>query len=240
MRKDEVVPEGTGTAREIDRRTVAKGVAWTVPAVIVATAAPAAATSGMTVSPALSRVAMDTHPSDAPSFYFSVSCPSNEAGEIEFLTLTYGSTSAPLVLVRALVSGTNNLEASVDMPAVPSPGQAVTIAYKVYDADRVLRGQGSLLGMVAPYSTVTGASQSNNGSTRTITFAIGSRNAKSALEISSVKDANDTNWTQISQTSWEDIGTGTVSFTARRPGNGASARVLGTIDGQPFDVTALA
>jgi hypothetical protein len=45
MRKDEVVPQGTGTVREIDRRTVAKGVAWTVPVVIVATAAPAAAAS---------------------------------------------------------------------------------------------------------------------------------------------------------------------------------------------------
>src|SRR6476659_7520742 len=33
------------TMRELDRRTIAKGVAWTVPVVIVATAAPAAAGS---------------------------------------------------------------------------------------------------------------------------------------------------------------------------------------------------
>jgi hypothetical protein len=47
MRKDEGLLDGaSGTGREIDRRTIAKGVAWTVPVVIVATAAPAAAASG--------------------------------------------------------------------------------------------------------------------------------------------------------------------------------------------------
>jgi hypothetical protein len=47
MRKDDGLFDGTGgTGREIDRRTIAKGVAWTVPVVIVATAAPAAAASG--------------------------------------------------------------------------------------------------------------------------------------------------------------------------------------------------
>jgi hypothetical protein len=44
MRKDDGLLDGaSGTGREIDRRTIAKGVAWTVPVVIVATAAPAAA-----------------------------------------------------------------------------------------------------------------------------------------------------------------------------------------------------
>jgi hypothetical protein len=47
MRKDDGLLDGaSGTGREIDRRTIAKGVAWTVPVVIVATAAPAAAASG--------------------------------------------------------------------------------------------------------------------------------------------------------------------------------------------------
>jgi hypothetical protein len=46
MRKDDGLFDGAGgTGREIDRRTIAKGVAWTVPVVIVATAAPAAAAS---------------------------------------------------------------------------------------------------------------------------------------------------------------------------------------------------
>jgi hypothetical protein len=47
MHKDNGLLDGvTGTGREINRRTIAKGVAWTVPVVIVATAAPAAAASG--------------------------------------------------------------------------------------------------------------------------------------------------------------------------------------------------
>lgn len=47
MRKEDGLLDGaSGTGREIDRRTIAKGVAWTVPVVIVATAAPAAAASG--------------------------------------------------------------------------------------------------------------------------------------------------------------------------------------------------
>ena len=40
-RDDLTVEKSTPGAREIDRRTIAKGVAWTVPVVIVATAAPA-------------------------------------------------------------------------------------------------------------------------------------------------------------------------------------------------------
>lgn len=46
MQRDDARLDGSATGmREIDRRTIAKGVAWTVPAVIVATAAPAAAGS---------------------------------------------------------------------------------------------------------------------------------------------------------------------------------------------------
>ena len=45
-RDDLTIEKSAPAAREIDRRTIAKGVAWTVPVVIVATAAPAAAASG--------------------------------------------------------------------------------------------------------------------------------------------------------------------------------------------------
>ncbi|MGO4340865.1 hypothetical protein [Pedococcus sp. 2YAF34] len=46
-KEDPTVKQPASGAREIDRRTIAKGVAWTVPVVIVATAAPAAAASGV-------------------------------------------------------------------------------------------------------------------------------------------------------------------------------------------------
>lgn len=46
-------PAGT---RAIDRRTIAKGVAWSVPVVIVATAAPAAATSNPVLPTAVTLV----------------------------------------------------------------------------------------------------------------------------------------------------------------------------------------
>jgi hypothetical protein len=45
-RDDLTIDKSVEGAREIDRRTIPKGVAWTVPVVIVATAAPAAAASG--------------------------------------------------------------------------------------------------------------------------------------------------------------------------------------------------
>ena len=46
MHRDDLTVENSAPgAREVDRRTIAKGVAWTVPVVIVATAAPAAAGS---------------------------------------------------------------------------------------------------------------------------------------------------------------------------------------------------
>ena len=51
MHKDDARLDESATAtREIDRRTIAKGVAWTVPVVIVATAAPAAAASACSLS----------------------------------------------------------------------------------------------------------------------------------------------------------------------------------------------
>lgn len=49
-RGDALVEESASVARGIDRRTIAKGVAWTVPVVIVATAAPAVAASGVTAT----------------------------------------------------------------------------------------------------------------------------------------------------------------------------------------------
>jgi hypothetical protein len=240
MRKDDGLLDGaSGTGREIDRRTIAKGVAWTVPAVIVATAAPAAATSRMTANPALTSVELDTHPTGLPSFRFVGTCPSNEAGSIQFLLLTQGSSSASLTTELTLVVGNNPFDVTVDPSFSVQPGQ-VAIAYTFLDTKRAQRGQGNLLGTVAPYATVTGASQGGNGSTRTITFTIGNHNPKSALVISSVKDSGGSSWTDVSRSSWEDIGTGTVSFTAKRTSKDASARVVGTIDAQAFDVTATA
>jgi hypothetical protein len=50
MFKDDArLDESAVETREVSRRTIAKGVAWTVPAIIVATAAPAAAASAPTV-----------------------------------------------------------------------------------------------------------------------------------------------------------------------------------------------
>lgn len=45
MRRDDNVDAGGSAPREVSRRTIAKGAAWSVPVVIMATAAPAAASS---------------------------------------------------------------------------------------------------------------------------------------------------------------------------------------------------
>lgn len=241
MHKDDARPDGSATAtREIDRRTIAKGVAWSVPVVIVATAAPAAATSGMAATPALSTASIDSHLNGRPSFRFTGSTVSNESGTIEFLTLTQGSNTLTISKVRPLIVGTNNFDITLVPPFEVVPG-SISIAFKILDSDGKQRRSGSLSANVPAYTTVVAVGQqgaNGNSSLRTLTFTFGTPNPKSALVVQSVKDSAGTAWTELSQKEWEDIGSGTVYLTARRPSNGAAAVVKGTIDGQPFEKSA--
>ena len=60
MLNDVASPEGADAgARDINRRTIAKGVAWTVPVIMIATAAPAAAASGNAATPSTVRLVAD-------------------------------------------------------------------------------------------------------------------------------------------------------------------------------------
>jgi hypothetical protein len=149
MRKDDSLLDGaSGTGREIDRRTIAKGVAWTVPAVIVATAAPAAATSRMVASAQLTDVKFDPQPTGNPKLIFSGTATSNESGQLNFLTVEQaGSQPYSLNLNKSLAVSSSNT--FTDVTATPSfalrPGP-VTISYNYADSENQVRGSGQLQG----------------------------------------------------------------------------------------------
>lgn len=90
LRDDALLNESAApTAREIDRRTIAKGVAWTVPVVIVATAAPAAAGS--------------TDPSSTTKFVSSTGHQNGLSSNANF-TLFFTGSASSTVEVTGLTS----------------------------------------------------------------------------------------------------------------------------------------
>jgi hypothetical protein len=190
----------------------------------------------MVATPSISAATIDSHPSGNPSFRFTGTVPSNEPGTVQFLTLSQGTNSWTLAQAKSLIVGDNPFDISVNPNFEVVPG-TVSIAYKVLDSDGKPRGSGSMSGSVPGYTTVTKVSQqaaSGNSSTRTLTLTFSTQNAKSALVVQSVKDASGSLWTDLSQTTWEDIDSTSVTFTGKRPSPGAVAVVTGKIDGQSF------
>ncbi|SER72974.1 hypothetical protein SAMN05216199_1013 [Pedococcus cremeus] len=104
-RDDLTVEKSTTGAREIDRRTIAKGVAWTVPVVIVATAAPAAAASGSVQITGLTG-AFD--PSTGGVTVTVVVSSTGAGNTITFLSVSRGSSSTPVNQTKTLSRGSSN------------------------------------------------------------------------------------------------------------------------------------
>ena len=89
MHQDEAIVESpVGEARQINRRTIAKGVAWTVPAVIVATAAPAAAVSRVEETTVTATLSAGTW-----TFTFTLRNSRQQAITVNILTLTKNGTT---------------------------------------------------------------------------------------------------------------------------------------------------
>jgi len=95
---DALVDEAAAQTRQIDRRTIAKGVAWTVPVVIVATAAPAAAASGST-----SGTFTATHVGQSANYKFVLTVDNSTTSDVvvELQTLTKSGSSTNLITANA-------------------------------------------------------------------------------------------------------------------------------------------
>ena len=92
LRDDALLNESAApSAREIDRRTIAKGVAWTVPVVIVATAAPAAAGS--------------VNPSPTTMFVSSTGHQNGLSVKANFTLFFNGSPSSTVVITSVTSTG---------------------------------------------------------------------------------------------------------------------------------------
>lgn len=92
LRDDALLNESAApTAREIDRRTIAKGVAWTVPVVIVATAAPASAGS--------------VNPSPATTFVSSTGRQNGKSAKANFTLFFTGLVSSTVVVTSVTSTG---------------------------------------------------------------------------------------------------------------------------------------
>ena len=107
-------------AAPINRRTVAKGIAWSVPAVAVAGAAPAFAISGPT-----------------PTLVFQGACkwpgnscqlPNDKSYGVTFLVTNSGSTPIYLEGVSMTVVSGDNPGSWTPRPAIPGPCYSVGIA----------------------------------------------------------------------------------------------------------------
>ncbi|UQN31049.1 hypothetical protein [Brachybacterium kimchii] len=166
------------TDRHIHRRSLVKGVAWTTPAIVVSTAAPAYAASAnctpqsasqvqqsFTFTSGISKWTMSRDPSTAPAVEYSSS---------------YNNLANAAVLVAdppANVTSTTTLQSPT---ACLAPG---TYAFKfdsrLYNAnprnlqlraDVVLQDTGATTGNLINFTTTSGAISSRTGDTVTITI----------------------------------------------------------------------
>ena len=175
MFKDDArLTQTAGEGREIDRRTIAKGVAWTVPVVIVATAAPAAAASGAVTLDSASYVPIAG--SDRAKIAVKVKVDGGRKG----LTITFSglSQNGPSIAIASpnsfQVTGIQTL--SIETVATAAPAAVTSVlSYSMTGGF----GGSALSVPVSPVSQVAGATRSGNGSsgnsaTQTFAFTLSS------------------------------------------------------------------
>jgi hypothetical protein len=227
MRKDDSLLDGaSGAGREIDRRTIAKGVAWTVPVVIVATAAPAAAASG---SVAVSSVAATFVPASNGAATVSLVVNVNATGPGHSITLTeieqtVGGTTrthniSGTVTARtfALSAGSNSLAATTVSNGARLAPVTSTLRFTV---DGAAHPDFSFsIAPVTTFATNPVTVSNAGGDKRTFTFAFDQRNSQSKFEVLTIKtplDNGDTiGWGNTGDSI--NLGDGPVTRTKDRP-----------------------
>lgn len=141
MHKDEsLVDEAAAQTREINRRTIAKGVAWTVPVVIVATAAPAAAASP-TPAPKIGTPTVTSNKVGAVGakrneFTVSFTNSGTAQGRVEVLTMSSSGAGTyvsglPQVLVVGAAASATTTTITWSYGTEPPKGATFTFNYKV-------------------------------------------------------------------------------------------------------------
>ena len=119
--------------REIDRRTIAKGVAWTVPVVIVATAAPAAAASPVTTTTFVS--AMGKYNGNSSTATFTLFFSGSSASKVTITGVgSPGETwmAWPATAQSLVPSGTQlQLTFGANRPVKVNTAVTVTLTFKI-------------------------------------------------------------------------------------------------------------
>jgi hypothetical protein len=226
MRKDDAVTaEGTGSAREIDRRTVAKGVAWSVPAIIVATAAPAAAASGAV---SVTSVAASYVPQSTGGAVASLVVNVNATGTGHSITLVeieqmVGSTKRTINLKGTAATRTFALSAgssSLAAETATSAGIAPVPSKLRFTVDGAAHPEFSFtITPVTTFATPEVTVSNPGGEQRTFTFNLDQRNSLSKFEVLTIRtplDNGDTiGWGNTTDSG--NIGDGPVVRTKNRP-----------------------
>ncbi|WP_156399909.1 hypothetical protein [Phycicoccus sp. Soil748] len=256
MFKDESAAEKSAPGgREIDRRAITKGVAWTVPVVIVATAAPAAAASGSVSIQSVAATYVPASASGDASITLVVSVKSTgRDNTISFSGLAQGAN--PALTFTQPQSYTLGIETkSFTMTTGASPSIQPTASNLRYSTNTVAAPDYPVtVDAVTALSSPTPISVTTASSTRrTFTFNFSAlRNSNSKLTITSVVTAGlkqngsggpSSTWPNSAVTR-NDIGTG-VSVTLTQPApappsqnlNWAQTVVTGALDNVPFSYT---
>ena len=243
MRRDESrLNDAISDAVELDRRTVNRAMAWSVPVVMAAVAAPAATGSSSVSITSVAATYVPAAGSAKAKVSLALVVRSAGAGNtITFTSLAQGAKSFNFVGSTSfpLRAGDNTITIETETVGAVSPRSSILS----YTSNL---GAGTTAVAIAPVTVATAATRSGNGSAQTFTLALSPRNPNSHLVVTSVTSAANKkgdpagSWTAISQTEWADVGTAAVTFTAKPPSGSfaPAATVAGTIDEIPFSVTS--
>jgi len=116
-------------SRSLSRRTVVVGTAWAVPAVVVATAAPALAASG----PSVSIVSLCQNTDLSLTLTLAVTNPTTTAGTLSINSVTIaGVTLGTPVLSSTNIPANSTTNVTVTIPAIVVVASAnVTVSYRI-------------------------------------------------------------------------------------------------------------
>jgi hypothetical protein len=219
--------------REIDRRVVTAGAAWSVPAILIATASPAAAASPVVPPPTVSFTsASGVLDPTTDSITFALEATSSGDGQI-YVNLLDGAAATGLPVVQAIGAGANTVGFTVSRPGLQA-GPAL-LTYTVDGGDT----QKSLPVDVASPTRYTSGSARPAGVLDLVNVDFTLQFTGSAASTVEIKGITST------AGAWSGYPTGPqvlavaaggglqLTFDARRPALAAAATVSLSIDGGP-------
>ena len=119
--------ESIGAAGDVSRRTINRGMAWSVPVIVGAFAAPAIAASGVNQSFSASAVGS----SGRYAFSLNVKNSRKQDVAVELLTLTKSGSSASLITATSTTVRAGKSSTITVYTGAAAPGETYTLAFKV-------------------------------------------------------------------------------------------------------------